>query len=113
MPMNARRLPNLAISSAFIPPCVKTRAFGGVEIGTIKEKLAATVITSIVSTRSCSPKKLLVATLIIGKIIAIKAVVDKKLVKTMALKAASRMKNTKGVLEKFAKNALKAPPSSL
>lgn len=111
--MRASRLPNLAISKALMPPCAKTRAFGGVEMGTMKEKLEAMVITSMVKTRFSSLKKPLVATLITGKMMAISAVVDKKLVKIMALKQASRIKNTKGVLEKLAKNALNAPPSSL
>ena len=81
-------------------------------MGIIKEKLAQIVTMSIVSILYVSSKKLTVATLMIGKIIATSAVVDKRLVAIIAQQLIKKTKTIKGKSLKRVKNFSKAPPSS-
>ena len=80
-----------------MPPCANTIAFGGVLIGIINEKLAHIVTTSISSTREVSLKNGCVATSMIGKSIAISAVVDRNPVATIAKQDAKNRKIIKGI----------------
>ena len=104
--------PNFIISSTLMPPWLKTMALGGVEMGIIKEKLAQMVMMSITSSLSLSPKKPAVATFTTGKIMAMSAVVDSRLVATMTQQQAMKMNAIKGKSLNSAKNFSKAPPSS-
>lgn len=80
-------------------------------MGIIKEKLAQIVMMSIVSILCVSSKNPAVATLIIGKIMAMSAVVDKRLVATIIQQLAIKTKTMKGKSLKSEKNFSKAPPS--
>ena len=81
-------------------------------MGIIKEKLAQIVTSSITSSLCVSSKKLAVATFTTGKMMAMSAVVDKRLVATMTQQQAMKTKTIKGKSLKSAKNFSKAPPSS-
>ena len=112
MPTRLNKKPKRIISHALIPPCAKTIALGGVLIGIINEKLAQIVTTSISNTREVSLKNGCVATSIIGKSMAIKAVVDKNPVAIIENTQAKKIKAMKGKPSKRAKNEVNAPPSS-